>query len=604
VTCAELANGGVAIGVRNQTAINQPLHLTLSKLKGASGNVPGSEVCGGLSISRLAKLAPAEEKSVLLSAGKPNSATFTGSLALFAASGKAERREISIGPPSQPAGLAAAPLLGEISESLKGSATGPISIPVEGPSGDLPPDRDEDSDPLTLGAVAGPNGAASVVYAGRKRLDEATALAEVKLADGLSPGTYKGSIDLNPVDPEKGSVSLEVKVAERLWVAIALLIAGIVVGLVIQSWAARRLPRARTLKRIAALGPLYDAAIKDLEREAGTAPWARFRIKALDAVMIDLGQQLDRATKKVVIQANAAVFEDVETAIGNAELQIGTLKVLGELAGELEATLGALAESRVPPPAPGEAERERPQLLSEALKAIAGEPLSPVDLEKRADQIRTRITQVEEFRTLGLRLGRLREERGRLGEDEERFKSIDGKLDGAHHLLQVADGPEGLAAAAKFLGEAEGLIAEQMNEQGSSFRRGVRIGGPVYAERAMHMFTAAVGIGEGLEQIPAYLGPRKLAKPARTTEPRFDENAAKRELNRAFLGQLCVVALAAIVAVATGLGALYAPNDTWGSCWDLVSIALWGLVAQTVLTTLATSIDGLAALGFSRRDRL
>ena len=61
--------------------------------------------------------------------------------------------------------------------------------------------------------------------------------------------------------------------------------------------------------------------------------------------------------------------------------------------------------------------------------------------------------------------------------------------------------------------------------------------------------------------------------------PPFDKDEADRVLNAALVVQIVVVFVAALIAFATGVQALYVGKE-WGTTWDFIAAIAWGMVAR------------------------
>lgn len=611
-TCAKLA-AGVNVRIRNETAVRQRVRLVPIEFKSGDAAISKSAVCGGLRLKAPRKLRGGRGATATLSVKKKRPGEFSGSLLLFAAKGRVARREVSIAAKNPSKTLAATPLLDSVSAGLDNADRGPIWVPVEGSATALP---QPPAEPLTVGAVSGSNGAAAVLYDGREPLSDSTAEVKLELADDLEPGAYSGTVDLNPADEEKGKVSLELKISDSWVFAAILLVIGIVLALVVQRWNGRLRPRGRLRGRIKALGKRHDDAVKALIAVGGSREWTRFRIENVESLRKSLDAQLRTATNNAVIEIDKKVLESLESAIAAVEAQIDLLGEIPTHAGDLEEAIQKLEDVHPGAPPLG-APDEKPALITAAYEALAGGPVKAARLKLRIEEIDARTKQVRILCELEDRLESLIDARKTLNAlNNPELAKLDTKLTAIHYLLWTATSAEDLDTAAKEIQDAAKTIAELWHELHQKRQPPAKVLSLASASRPLLATHVAVdwqpdvlseetAIVETLEVPPdARSAPRR---PARTTpepppEAPLDSASIDAEVNRARRTQGLAFVLAAGVALATGLIALYAPNETWGSCWDYLAAVIWGLGVQATVSTVATSLDGFAGLNALRRE--
>jgi hypothetical protein len=611
-TCAKLA-AGVNVAIRNETAARQRVRLVPVEFKTGDTAVSKSAVCGGLRIKVPAKLRGGRGATATLWAEKKRKGEFSGSLLLFAAKGRVARREVSVAAKNPSKTLAATPFLESVSAALDDSDRGPIWVPAEGSATALPRPPAE---ALTVGAVSGTNGRAAVVYGGRAQLDGSTAKAKLELADDLEPGAYSGTVDLNPADEEKGKVSLELKISDSWVIAAILLVVGIVLALVVQRWNGRLRPRGRLRGRIKALGKRHDDAVKALITAGGSRDWTRFRIENVESLRKSLDAQLRTATNNAVIEIDKKVLESLESAIAAVEAQIDLLGEIPAHAGDLEEAIQKLEDVHPGAPPLG-APSEKPALIAAAYEALAGGPVKAARLKSRIEEIDARVKQVRILCELEDRVESLIDARKTLNAlNNPELAKLDTKLTAIHYLLWTATSAEDLDTAAKEIQDAAKTIAELWHELHQKRQPPAKVLSLASASRPLLATHVAVDwqpellseettIVETLEVPPgARSAPRRPARatPEPLPEAPLDSASIDAEVNRARRTQGLAFMLAAVVALATGLIALYAPNETWGSCWDYLAAAIWGLGVQATVSTVATSLDGFAGLNALRRE--
>lgn len=616
-TCAKLA-GGVNVTIRNETAAKRRVHLVPVELKDSAGAGASRDViCGGLKVKVAPVIAGGRGVTATVRAKKKWPGGFSGSLLLFASKGRVTRRDLSISKKAPVTTLEAKPLVESETVKLGESDRGPIWIPVDGPASDLP--RAATQNDLTVGAVSG-NGTAAVVYGGRRALNGSAARVKLELdSDGLDPGAYKGTIDLNQGDDEKGTVELEIKVAACGAIAAALLLLGILAALLLQRLNGKKLPLIRLRRRIRDLRARHDKSLAKLKAAAGARKWGEFAIGDIASLQEGLEEQLSGAAERVALQIDKKVLEGVESAIAVVEAQIDLLKEIPKHAEDLEAELGKLSLERPadPRPLPGaDAPQSRPSLDAEVRKSLQGRSVRAEMLKPLIEEIDARAKQVLTLQGLQGRLTDLRRARRALDrlKDRKELRELDKKLNTVRYLLWTARTAEDLDTAAEEIQGAAKLTAALWDElpdsppAPSAVLRHATASGPLLAEFAaveapLEAVSEETAVIETLEVPPGASASPTASAPAvpdTPPAPPLDAGSTEREVNRAFWAQWVAIVVAALVAVATGLILLYVPNETWGSYWDYLAALIWGLGAQATVSALATSVDVLGPLGLRR----
>jgi hypothetical protein len=622
-TCASLRNG-IEIRIRNETAATQSLNVVPVEFRDPAGTeVQPEEVCGGLEVDGPSTL-PGGRATTAEIKGKDKTAQgdLSGTLLLYPDRGKVSRREIAISPPNPHVDpqreLAAAPLVTAQTIHLDDSSQGPILIPVKGPAKDLPPSKtNEDGEPKpTVGAVAGSNGEAAIAYGGAERLNGESAKASLSLEpDGLPPGAYKGTVDLNQGDDEKGTVELEIKVSKS-WILAAILLAiGILIALPLQRLFGRWLPRVRLRGRIRELETRHNRArvkLAQMAKASGEAEWGSFSIADLKALEERLEEQLTAGTRLAVIQIDKKVQESLEAAIAVVESQIDLLKEIPRHARYLEKALREVN----PGPRPNSSPSAKPVLYGESTTALRGREIDAEQLNSLIEEIDARTKQIHILHGLMGRLDSLTEERGKLNiprNEKTKLKELEKHLAVIRYLLWTARTAEDLDTAAKAIQGAANEIAELgVMLPGEEPREAMRYA--LVGDRRFAPFVSfdpewrppsdeaaaieAVEVPAGAPSAP----PPPPSVPEAPPAPKLNAGAAEREARHALMAQFAAVGIGILVALASGLIALYVPNETWGSTWDLVAAVVWGLGAQASVSSLATAIDGFGAFGLLRRS--
>jgi hypothetical protein len=617
-TCASLHNG-IEIRIRNETAATQSLNVVPVEFRDPAGTeVQPEEVCGGLEVEAPPTL-PGGRATTAEIKGKDGTGQgdLSGTLLLYPDRGKVSRREIAISLADLQRELAAAPLVTAQTIHLDDSSQGPIPIPVKGSAKDLPPSKtNEDGEPTpTVGAVAGSNGEAAIAYGGAERLNGESAKASLSLEpDGLPPGAYKGTVDLNQGDDEKGTVELEIKVSKS-WILAAILLAiGILIALPLQRLFGRWLPRVRLRGRIKELETRHNRArakIAQTAKASGEAEWGSFSIADLKTLEERLEEQLTAGTRLAVIQIDKKVQESLEAAVAVVESQIDLLKEIPRHARYLEKTLREVN----PGPRPNSSPSAKPVLYGESTTALRGREVDAEQLNSLIEEIDARTKQIHTLHGLMGRLDSLTEERGKLDvprNERTKLKELEKHLAVIRYLLWTSRTAEDLDTAAKAIQGAANEIAELgFMLPGEEPREAMRYA--LVGDRRLAPFVSSdpewrppsdeAAAIEALE-VPAgapSAPPPPPSVPEAPPEPKLNAGAAEREAQHALMAQFGAVGIGILIALASGLIALYVPNETWGSTWDLVAAVVWGLGAQASVSSLATAIDGFGAFGLLRR---
>jgi hypothetical protein len=596
-SCAELAESKVKVPIRNETSQPQEVHYEL-QLDDENGNpLDPSGLCGGIEgAAGTVTLGPGASGRISLGAGaKTDARTISGSLVVYAQAGRVARRAVTIAnvqPGKRKVDFT--PLVSSLSEDIDISDHGPIWVPVGGP---LPSDDSggQGTQAVTVGALTGPGEPIAVTYKGETEALPGDDAAQVGLGleGDLAPGTYKGKVDLDPQDPEAGTVDLELKVS-RSWILAALtLLAGIVVGAFLPAASGRMVPRARLRGRVAALSKRRNEAAAALSRvDGGGKPWNGFTIGNLQQLSSDLMKKIEEATGGVLIQIEKPALEGIEAEITAVEKQIDRLAQVPKHARDLEAALELQRAVHLP-----KSRGDCPKLELTGTEALAGGPVDADALEPRLVEMEGRANEVKRLRHLERVLEKAWLERQNLMDPQgDQLVGVQRTLEEGQDELWDAEGAEGLDNADERLDKAREELAEAWRKKQTStpprISFALRSSGEEFDD-TLGEFSA-----QGVAFQPEGLLPLRseLLSPAATPQgpppPPPDVADATAKARRV---QRAIIAFSALVAIAAGLGFLYV-GKTWGHTWDFVAAFIWGITGQAIVTSLATSFDGLAAL--------
>ncbi|HET7511059.1 MAG TPA: hypothetical protein VFJ65_12515 [Solirubrobacterales bacterium] len=617
-SCSALAEDGVRIPIRNETAKRQKVRVAVVLLRPDGRQVRKKAVCGGVKPSpSLLRLRPGGGGAITLRAGNSQAkGTFSGSIAIFGRKGRVARRELQIAevPAPSPA-LAIVPVVTSISAAIHTKDKGPFWVPVKGANNELPGlNKGSEGDELVpVGALTGPGGPVTVNYNGEsKPLAPGISQIGLELEGDLSPGTYSGQVDLSPEDEEAGVLGLEIKVSSEVWLAIIALLGGIVLGVTLLRISGRTLPRARMLGRVAGLSRRHWVVTKALRAaDSGSHPWSNLELKDLDELQGELEKRIEEATQrwKVVVQIDKTVVENLEAAIAVVEAQIDLLREVPQHARGLETALHQPRAVQLPGLRDTDSAQEKPKLDQEGEKLLTGERVKAGALKSTLEEMDNRGKQIRVLRGLEERLEELWKELPSPPEQEAKLRRLRGRLETCRHQLWIAEDGDVLGEAGEQLRSARGEWWDLKPEveaargqaspspgllggiQGRICREG-RPGAP--AVQAEVQPPIAPTVSSPVVAAPAAPPPSSPPPP-----PPLTEDAANQAVWRAFLIQLFVVAVSALLALATGLEALYF-GKTWGTLPDWLAAIVWGTAATAVTTGLVTSLDNLGALAALR----
>ena len=616
-SCSELAGKGLRIRIRNETGAVQRVRSTIELTRKNGRTVRPRSVCGGLKRApRRRALGPGEGAILTLTGANPvRKGSFSGTLAIFGGRGRVDRLDLTISKKEETpvAGLAATPMVSSLSKDTDVNGKGPFWVPVKGSNADLPspPKGESGVEPLTVGALTGPDDPVTVVYRGESEsLPPGVAQVGLELEGPLSPGTYSGKADLAPEDPDKGEVTLSFEVSEPEWLAILVLFGGILLGIVLLRINGRTVPRARLLGRTAALGERYKEARSELLAAESSGTWNKLEIKDLHKQKGDLEKEIRKATRswKVLVKIDKKVVDQIEAEIKSLEDGIDLLRKVPGHAQGLEGEVGRQKATRLPPPPDSETIPKEPIVERDADKLLAKDQISLAALQSRLDAMDAQAALVRRLRRLE---GQLEEKWQRTTQltkpnrwhpDPEGVEKVEGRLKRYRKDLWEAADEEAL----KKVGEKIERVDEELVPLEAKIGKGVPkaqemvtfVHGPqgenVPVTLALTAPQASAALGDAVFQEPPPPPPPPTSPPA-PEAPLLTEGEAKKVVLRAAGLQFVAVLVAAAVALATGLEALYVGNP-WGTTWDIIFAVVWGIVAQATVTTLVTSLDDLGSL--------
>jgi hypothetical protein len=626
--CAELLRGK-DITLRNVSASRQTLHLRRSAITDSSGHtLRSSEVCGSLSVKVVSPrhsvirgrptrtiVQPGETVIVRLqglTAPLPEPTkpvpVFSVDLIAFGRSGSASRRSLNIRE-TKATGLDAAPLVE--SRSFTHHRVDPFDhwvvwVPVKLASNETPSLHN----PSTVGALTGDGGTIPVTYQGGKlqKLTDTTSLLPLHLK-AIGAGTYTGNVFLTPDRPDKGKLSLTLT-SKHWWpFAVLALILGTGIGLLLQRWNGYWSPRGRLMQRV---NDLDDRRLKARQRlqDAASAqgtpprPWGSFDIAGLEDVESDLDTTINSRTRRTLIQIDQKVVDELDAKVAAVEAQIDAFDILAANAAAIDELVAFAEPSPMPPLLGSDMLTGEPALVGKATQLLKGSALPAPALADRATTLGAMAEALAQLRAQEQEVSLYWAQAAQLetaAEPAWEISDLRRDLVGVRHWLWDGETTHEVDEFEN-LRDARDTIGWLWSSLGAP---GADVGG---TEEGVGM-TQLVAPGPGGPSAPAAAeAPRPLVVPTppavavateATPPPEMSAAHADSIIRGARMRQRLVVAISALVAVISGLTALYI-GKTWGTVWDYVAAVTWGIATQGVVLALAGAIDGLGPLGALR----
>ena len=584
VTCDELAKQARAIEILNERGTEQTVHLRLSKLRDAGGALHDpAAVCDGVRITESLTLPPAQSADAALTSGeRPDgaTATYSGTIAAYTGRGAVIRRSLELR--QAPARAVAKPRVDSVSATLYRGQPGDDTIDV--PIAVAPDKKLEFKADDVLGGVAGDGDGADVTYSDKQRLSAKTTTVRLS-ASGLGAGSYEGKADLIPSDEETGAVTLKLTVKDWWPYAVAALLAGIVLALLVQRVTNVSLPKSRLLRRVDNMSTLYEDARRRLATDAAGKPWAAFGISDLGEQQQALRTKIDDSTKLHILAIDEKVVEALEAGIKALEDDVSRLDGIHDAMTQLATVLDQVRDSTfspLPERTGADANLAEPALIRNARGYLTGAETPLAELKTRlADAARANQSATELYVLYQL----VSEDYGRLL-DLERAASPKQEKDLLEPIfVQLGATWSKLWNARNADRLAELDVPAELDKINDDI---------ALAQVAIHPRheREADDAGAAASRTLAMRAEHEVARGAPTAtataaEEKRGGNAAARAL--------IVVAVSLVVALVTGLTALYI-GKPFGSFWDYVAAITWGLTTQAALATLTAALGGAGAL--------
>lgn len=596
-TCTELKER-IAIEVRNETSTRQEVGLTFSLFADQDGALRTADrVCGGLTTDP-ASLSLAAGASGLVTVkadlAVTNGKSFTGSLAA-SATRAAVRLPMKLAakvPKPAKTRTPATPLAASIADTAyRGQEyTYSVWVPVkvrQGKEVALIPRA-------TLGVVSGAAGRAAVVYAGElKRLSAGTSLLKAYLVGLKGIGSYEGTLDLLPEDKDKGNVTLKLTYKDGIVWPIVALLSGLGLALFSQRLAGVAIARRRLRARLAATGPRYAKARHRLVAAAAGASWAGFALKDLGSKRKEISEAIEAEAHAARTALSTAKVDGLSKQIDELEKEIDLIDSVPTQAKALSTALSdvGVVEGVAPQAADVPAE---PALATKARPLLIGEQMTVANLKTRLKDIEQAAATLSEIHGYLLRISRyewrLGQLKTRLPAKRTEVEAAQLTLGGAKHNIWTATEPAQLVGL---------KVAADIDDVGRKV-------GAWWAELEADEERRSTIYGEALLELAAAEG-RQVERSATEPEPEpeaepinYTESGVRYELEAARMAQRLLVGLAVVLALVTGMTALYV-GKPFGSIWDYILAVTWGLGAQATVMAVATALDALGGLNLIGR---
>jgi hypothetical protein len=503
--------------------------------------------------------------------------THAGTLAVF----RTDAEAITRVPVTVTAGDAGTPAPASASQTMQGVRWVPLVDQLGGRrlttlSGDWIPLRSSDGAlkleaGTYLGSIAGDRSGVAAVYAtgaidtlpsGRRGL-EVTA----KGFDG--PGTYKGKLDLLPGE-DGGDVELTVVMKDSIIWAVLALVIGIEAALRARRWQGS----GRVLKALEVEAARAREAFGKAAQELDGTPWSGFvpvhefhrRAAEVDTQIAD-----ERANR--FVQLPDRTRDRLIAELDELERAAADLKRLPECAPKLSAALDEAARIVPRPDLLGVDPPPNPAWLTDARKLL--QPPSEPTLE----HLHQRVDAIERAATFADGFPQLAES---VLQDAADLRTLRNHAAGRHGELRKVETAEGhLRSAwsavwrARTVAEAGSGETLKALEAASRAVRAIAIPPRRGDETAPPVEATRPPAGQALLDAAAALG----GGPALATD----------QLARLRFGDRWMRAFAYLIAIGTGLGALYV-GKTFGAPLDYVQALVWGGATTVTLDALAQAI--------------
>jgi hypothetical protein len=571
IVCGDVKQGRQTIEVLNETATKQTVDLRLSRLRDESGRLrEASGVCDGVSLTKSLRIEPGESRVAVVEARDPppgGTAVYSGTIAAFTPEGPVVRRPLKVreAAAGAAAGTAAKPLVSTVSATIYRArpwGNEEIEVPVM-----VAPDEElllGDKD--VVGGLAGGGHTGVVTYAGKHKQSGKTTNVELAV-DGLGPGSYEGDLDLVPTADE-GKVTLKLTVKDWWPFAALAILGGVILGLAVQRFSNVTVPKRRLLKRVS-----------DVKMHFRT--WGDFSLNDLATRQDGLKRQIERETAPYYLNLDAKVIEALETKIKALEDEIDQIDTVQETMSGLEQSLDAVKAFPIDtlPLDDEDKTRGEPLLTRNARDLLKGKPLSIAQLKKRLASVDATINVADD---MSERL--LPKIAFNFGELKKLHKDADGDL--KKGVGTVLDALEATTWKVWHTPDATGYTELDPWKELDAIDDSIA---DLVAKHRIPPLRELVGGGGGggtLDMRPLDGGEELEAD---------DEELADEEARKARWQGYGVAAIAAVVALVTAFHELYI-GKPFGTLWDYIWAASWGLTTQVVLATLATAIGGIAGL--------
>jgi hypothetical protein len=612
---------GVDVPLRNVSASRQTLHLRITPITDAEGHaLRATDVCGGLTVKLTSPphtvLLGRPTRTIVLPGATPivtlqgRSAppqeagkavpVFSLDLIAFGRSGLASRRSISI-LETKAAGTDALPLV--TSRSVTHHRGDPrdhwiVWVPVKLASSETPSLTES-----TVGVLTGEGGTTPVTYDGGslKKLTDTTSLLPLHV-ESIGAGTYTGNVFLTPSGADTGKLSLTLTAKDWWPIAAFFLVVGTGLGLLLQRWNGYWGPRGRLIGRVNDLDQRRAQAkqrLLDAASSGGGPPrsWANYDISGLEDVKSTLNTTIQDRTSRTLIQIDQKVIDELDAKVAAVEAQIDAFDVLAAKAAAVDELIALAEPSPLPPLLGPDLLTGEPALIAKATQLLQGSSLVASALAERATALGATADALAKLRAEEQELCLYWVQAGQLGmvaEPGGELEILRDDLLGVRHWLwdgktaDEVDETENLRNARDTIGWLWSSLAAPEEDVGITGFAATEVEEPV-------------GVGPaGVAAPPVVPTPPSVAvATAATPPPKISAAEADSIIRGALVRQWLVFVTSAIVAVISGLTALYI-GKTWGTLWDYIAAVTWGIVTQGVILTLAGALDGLGPLGALR----
>jgi hypothetical protein len=592
VSCSDLV-AGQSVTISNETLEMQQLRFLLVPRQ------PSFESrCGRIEIQAgSSELRAGDSTKITLTASSASGPAkpLTGSLVAFPSSGPLARLSIDL---TAPAKATATPLVSSISGThydLGGEVK--IWIPIT-KTGALPSFKEGD----VIGAVTGSVGSGALTYTGHKTVGGARAIGVTE--SGLSAGSYSGAVHLTP-GVSTGDVSISMTVKDSFWLPLIVLLAGLGLALLMTHVTGVVLPRRKLLGEAGAIAEDYKTARKQLQptpppdgKLARAATWRDSTLTDVADVITQLKASITEGTYGAWAAIDSATATSLQKEVKDCDSTVTSLGTMARVCDPLDAALKLVENPADLPPLPanppGGSWPAKPKLVDQAEALLGRHDVKMAELAGLLSTITAATPSTKNIGVIENAMSSLYrdilelERRHPDPTKQPKLADARSQLVGARTLLWRTEDLDDLDNVRETLHKVRDALTPLWDEPEPSET--------LDAFATLRAVTAeSVVVGSPFEETLSAFGSSFPEEPLQR-----DIREAREITESAKMLQIMAVAVALVLAVVTGMTALYI-GKPFGTLWDYVTIFTWGLATPTVVAGIGSALDSFGAFGALQR---